>query len=385
MKKVIIAPDSFKGTMSAREVCRILSEEVKKICPDAEVICIPMSDGGEGMSESYVSLIGGELRFKEVTGPLGWFVDAEYGILPDGTAVMEMASCAGLPLMKGNLQPLHATTWGVGELMVHIAAQGCRKLLIGLGGSATNDCGIGMADAVGYRFLDGDGQQLAPYAWNLARVQHIVPPGELPALTVTAACDVNNPLCGPRGAAAVFGPQKGLQPEQIGPHDGAMAHFAEVIKRELGRDVKDIPGAGAAGGLGAGMLAFLNAELKPGIELLLDSVGFDAMLENADLVITGEGRLDGQSVAGKVPVGVARRAKAKGVSCIALCGCIGAEAEQVLSCGIDAYYASSDGSRSFEEVKKSCREDLAALAAGVLPKHLTNVQLKKEESSDIIN
>lgn len=377
MKKVILAPDSFKGTMCAREVCAIVSEEVKKCCPDAEVICVPMSDGGEGMSESYVSLIGGVLKNKEVTGPLGWFVDAEYGILPDGTAVMEMASCAGLPLVKGNLQPLHATTWGVGELMMHILGQGSSRFLIGLGGSATNDGGIGMADALGYRFLDEEGRRLAPYAWNLARVERIVPPEKMPALTVTAACDVNNPLCGPRGAAAVFGPQKGLLPEQIAPHDAAMAHFAEVIKRELGRDVKDVPGAGAAGGLGAGMLAFADAELKPGIELLLDSVGFDRMLQGADLVITGEGRLDGQSLAGKVPVGVARRAKAKGVPCIALCGCIGPEAEQVRGCGIDAYYASSDGSRSFEEVKKSCREDLAALAAAVLPKHFTNVVCAK--------
>lgn len=370
MKKIIIAPDSFKGTMSAREICRILSEEVKRICPDAEVICIPMSDGGEGMSENYVSLLGGELKTREVTGPMGEPVAAEYGILPDGTAVMEMASCAGLPLMKGDLQPLQATTRGVGELMVHLAAQGSRKLLIGLGGSATNDCGIGMADALGYRFLDGEGKTLAPYAWNLARVEKIIPPEKLPQLTITAACDVNNPLCGPQGAAAVFGPQKGLKPEQIGPHDAAMAHFAEVLRRELGRDVKNLPGAGAAGGLGAGMLAFLHAELKPGIELLLDSVGFDAMLENASLVITGEGRLDGQSVAGKVPVGVARRAREAGVACVALCGCIGPEAERVLSCGISAYYASSDGSRSFDEIQKTCREDLAALAARVLPAYL---------------
>ena len=373
MKKVILAPDSFKGTMSAREICRILRREIGKLCPDAEVICVPMSDGGEGMSESYVSLIGGELKTKEVTGPLGWFVDAEYGILPDGTAVMEMASCSGLPLTKGDLQPLHATTWGVGELMMHILSQGSNRFLIGLGGSATNDGGIGMADALGYRFYDGNGVYLAPYAWNLSRVERIVPPKKMPVMTVTAACDVNNPLCGPRGAVAVFGPQKGLKPEQIGPHDEAMAHFAEVIRRELGRDVKDVPGAGAAGGLGAGMLAFVEAELKPGIQMLLDSVGFDAMLQGADLVITGEGRLDGQSLAGKVPVGVARRAKEAGVPCIALCGCIGPEAEQVLSCGIDAYYASSDGSRSFAAIQKTCREDLAALAARVLPAHLTNV------------
>lgn len=370
MKRIIIAPDSFKGTLEAGQVCDIIAGEVKKLCRDAEVLCIPMSDGGEGMCSSYLSLIGGERRSLRVTGPKETPVEAEFGILPDGSAVMEMAACAGLPLMDGELEPLRATTYGVGELIEHIASLGCEKLLLGLGGSATNDCGIGMAAALGYRFLDAEGREVAPLAENLGKVDKIVPPEVLPDIRVRAACDVDNPLCGERGAAAVFGPQKGLRPEQIGPHDMAMAHFAQVIKGDLGPDVEEVSGAGAAGGLGAGVLAFLKGELTPGIELLLDSVGFDEMLDTADLVITGEGRLDGQSMAGKVPVGVSRRARAKGVPCIALAGCLGKGAELCLDEGISAYYACGPAGRDMEELRRCCRSELAGLAAKVLPEYL---------------
>lgn len=370
MKRIIIAPDSFKGTLEAGQVCDIIAGEVKKLCRDAEVLCIPMSDGGEGMCSSYLSLIGGERRSLSVSGPKGTTVEAEFGILPDGSAVMEMAACAGLPLMDGELEPLRATTYGVGELIEHIASLGCEKLLLGLGGSATNDCGIGMAAALGYRFLDAEGREVAPLAENLGKVDKIVPPEVLPDIRVRAACDVDNPLCGERGASAVFGPQKGLRPEQIGPHDMAMAHFAQVIKGDLGPDVAEVSGAGAAGGLGAGVLAFLKGELTPGIELLLDSVGFDEMLDTADLVITGEGRLDGQSMAGKVPVGVSRRARAKGVPCIALAGCLGKGAELCLDEGISAYYACGPAGRDMEELRRCCRSELAGLAAKVLPEYL---------------
>lgn len=370
MKRIIIAPDSFKGTLEAGQVCDIIAGEVKKLCRDAEVLCIPMSDGGEGMCSSYLSLIGGERRSLKVTGPKRTPVEAKFGILPDGSAAMEMAACAGLPLMDGELEPLRATTYGVGELIEHIASLGCEKLLLGLGGSATNDCGIGMAAALGYRFLDAEGREVAPLAENLGKVDKIDPPEVLPDIRVRAACDVDNPLCGERGASAVFGPQKGLRPEQIGPHDMAMAHFAQVIKRDLGPDVAEVSGAGAAGGLGAGVLAFLKGELTPGIELLLDSVGFDEMLDTADLVITGEGRLDGQSMAGKVPVGVSRRARAKGVPCIALAGCLGKGAELCLDEGISAYYACGPQGRDMEELRRCCRSELAGLAAKVLPEYL---------------
>lgn len=370
MKRVIIAPDSFKGTMTALEVSEIIEQTVRRYRPDLLVSKIPMSDGGEGMAESYISQIGGEMKSAFVTGPAGKKVECRYGILPDKTAVMEMAACAGLSLMNGELRPLHATTYGVGEMVNIISSQGCRKLLMGLGGSATNDCGIGMAAALGYRFFDADGSMLEPFAYNLSKVECIVKPKRLPYITVTAACDVDSPLCGERGSCAVFGPQKGLNKEQIPAHDAAMRHFAEVIKRDLGVDAALLPGSGAAGGLGMGVRAFLNAELAQGIELLLDSVGIDELLKNTVLVITGEGRIDGQSAAGKVPVGVGQRAKRAGVPCIALCGCIGENADEVLKYGIDAYYASSNTERSFEDIKANCFADMAHLADMVLPRYL---------------
>ena len=370
MKRVILAPDSFKGTMSAAQVCQILEGEIKRLAPDVELISIPMSDGGEGMAQSYVSLLGGSLHSQTVSGPAGKPVEAQYGLLPDGRVVMEMAACAGLPLMEGRLDPLNASTYGLGELICHVANSGCKRLLMGLGGSASNDCGIGMAAALGYRFLDGSGRELEALARNLGAVEDIVPPEKLPDMEICAACDVDNPLCGPRGAALVFGPQKGLKPREAAAHDTAMEHFAGLLKEKLGRDVKDVPGAGAAGGLGAGMLAFLNARLQPGIELLLDSADFDSLLDSADLVITGEGRLDGQSLAGKVPYGVARRCAAKAVKCIAICGALGPGAEELLKHGLSAYYAVTDGSRSFAEIKASCREELARAAAKLLPEYL---------------
>ena len=245
-----------------------------------------------------------------------------------------------------------------------------KKVLLGLGGSATNDCGIGMAGALGWIFLDKDNNKLEPYAYNLDKVEKIVPPKHPLTLQITAACDVKNPLCGPDGAAAVFGPQKGLKIEQILPHDEAMSHFADVIRRELGSDVKDLPGAGAAGGLGAGVTAFCDAVLKPGISMLLDAAHFDDLIKNADLVITGEGRLDWQSAEGKVPSGVGERCALSGVLCIALCGCLGRDAQKILGHGVSAYYPASEPGRSMEELKKTCRGDLSSLAARVLKPYL---------------
>lgn len=368
--KVIIAPDSFKGTMDADEVCAIIKAAVLELSPESEVICIPMSDGGEGMTASYRRLLGGERCFARVTGPRGEHIEAEYAVLPDSTAVMEMASCAGLPLMEGNLRPLEATTYGVGELLAAIEARGCRSVLMGLGGSATNDCGIGMAAALGWRFQDGEGNELRPLASEIGKVERIIRPKRPLSLKVLAACDVDNPLCGERGAARIFGPQKGLTPKQIPAHDAAMAHFAQVIERELGMELAELPGAGAAGGLGAGAIAFLGARLTPGAEMLLETAGMDALLEGAKLVITGEGKMDGQSASGKAPVCVAAHAKKAGVDCVALCGCIGAGAESALARGITAYYAASDGTKSREELKESCRDDLAKLARRVLGEYL---------------
>lgn len=362
MKKIIIAPDSFKGTLTAEEVCDILDAAVKRAVPGAETVLIPMSDGGEGMVAAYTRLLSGESHSAQVSGPRGEKLACPFGLLPDGTAVAEMAGCAGLPLMGGQLDPFRASTFGVGELLLALRDRGCDKVLMGIGGSATCDCGIGMAAALGFRFLDGEGKELAPYACNIGAVRQILLPEKLELPEITVACDVDNPLCGPNGACAVFGPQKGLQPEEIQPLDEDIKAFAGLIEDRLHVPVLDVPGAGAAGGLGAALLAFCGAKLTPGIEMLLDASGIDRELESAALVLTGEGRLDGQSMAGKVPVGVSRRAKRAGVPCLAVCGCIGKGAEAVLSQGISAYYAASEAGRSMDELRKTCRADLAAAA-----------------------
>ena len=370
MQRIIIAPDSFKGTMSAREICDILENEVKKLVPEAGTVKIPMSDGGEGMVEAYLGILGGEKKYLSVTGPKGMPVNAAYGILSDGSAITEMAECAGLSLMEGRLDPLHATTFGVGQLLRHLSDGGVRKVLMGIGGSATNDCGVGMAAALGYVFEDEAGVELAPYACNIGKIRHIRKPEALPELDITVACDVDNPLCGEKGASAIFGPQKGLKKEQIGPLDEDIRSFAALVKAELSVDVLNVPGAGAAGGLGAALMAFCGARLTPGIEMLLDAAGMDRLLTDARLVITGEGRIDHQSASGKVPVGVSRRAKRANVPCIAICGCVGEGAEAVLNEGISAFYACTDGTKSFEEIVKSCRDDLRETAARVLPEYI---------------
>ena len=261
---------------------------------------------------------------------------------------------------------MHATTFGVGELLKAVHAEGYRRILVGLGGSATNDCGIGMASALGYVFLDDAGLPLDAYACNIGKIRSIKVPESRLDLAITVACDVSNPLCGPNGASVVFGPQKGLKGNDIQALDLSIYNFAKLIKAETGADVLDLPGAGAAGGLGAAMIAFCNAVLKPGIEIFLDAADIDNTLKETELVITGEGRIDGQSAAGKVPVGVGRRAKRAAVPCIAICGCIGEGADLVRKEGISAYYPTTDGRKSFEEIMDSCHGDLAYAADQIL-------------------
>lgn len=373
MKKVIIAPDSFKGTMTAEEVCAIIKASVLKYAPDAETVCIPMSDGGEGMVQSYLSFCGGEQTSANVTGPLGIKLDAVYGLLPDGSAVMEMAACAGLPLMGDKKNPMLATTYGVGEMLQQAKLRGVKRVLMGIGGSATNDCGLGMAAALGYAFLDKDDNVVEPKVCNMLRIEKIRKPAAMNDLNITVACDVNNPLFGPTGAAYTFGAQKGANKAMIETLDDGLAHMAKVIRRELGIDVSSVPGGGAAGGLGAGLIAFTGAELKPGIEMLLDTVRFDDLLEGAAVVFTGEGQIDWQSVYGKVPVGVAMRAKRKDIPCIALCGSIGKRAEEVYNYGVTAVFSAVNGLTDLEHVKKTCKKDLEMLSVSVVRTMLARI------------
>lgn len=366
MNRFILAPDSFKGTMTATEVCDIWEASILRHIPDARIQRMPVADGGEGMVDAYLRILGGERITAHVSGPFGKPMDADYAILPNGAAVMEMAACAGLPLVGEEKDPLRASTYGVGELLKDAAGRGVTKVLLGLGGSATNDCGIGMAAALGYRFLNSVGSPLEALAINMSSVAHIERPERALNLTVTAACDVDNPLYGPSGATYTYGMQKGAAGETLALLDAGLMNMAAVISRDLGKDIALLPGSGAAGGMGAGVAAFLHGSLTPGIELLLDAAGFEHMLQDADCVLTGEGRIDWQSARGKVPVGIANRAKKYGVPVIALCGSIGEGMEAVYEHGITAVFSAVRTTADFPSIKKTCRDDMRLLCDAVI-------------------
>lgn len=365
LKKIILAPDSFKGTLSAQEVCRIEKKVLTGYFPEAKIECIPMADGGEGMVDAYLNILGGRRNSVTVNGPLGNPITSYFGILPDGSAVIEMAAAAGLPLVKGRENPLYTSTYGVGEMIAQARRDGIGKILLGLGGSCTNDCGVGMASALGFRFLGKDGMELEARAYNLHRIYKIVEPDEPFNVEIYAACDVSNPLIGPNGATYTFGPQKGADQETLDCLERGVAHFAEVLSEHYGYDCTQIPGAGAAGGMGAAVRMMLNGTLKSGIELLLDATKFDSTLEDADLVITGEGRVDWQSAFGKVVSGVGERCKKKNVPCIALGGSVGKGVERVYEHGITAVFSSIQNIATFDEVKNASQENLERLIDSV--------------------
>ena len=330
--KLIFAPDSMKGSLSAMESCDILERVAARIFPEAETLSIPVADGGEGTVDALLRAMGGSRRRVKVTGPLFEPEEAEWGMLPDGTAVMEMAQASGLPYVPADQRdPRKATSLGTGEMIAQALREGARSILIGIGGSATNDGGIGMLTALGARFTDEEGQEVPPTGAGMIRVAGADFSGLMPELrdvSMTVICDVTNPLLGPNGATWIYGPQKGAIPEIRDELEAGMAHYAGVVEKSLGRDISSFPGAGAAGGLGAALGGVLGAQLKTGIDAVLDAVRFEEKLEGASLVITGEGRMDGQSIRfGKVPVGVARRCAARGIPAAALVGGIGDGAE----------------------------------------------------------
>ncbi len=366
MNNFLIAMDSFKGTMDAETACGLVEGAIRAHIADAHVVCLPMSDGGEGLTQACLRINGGQKGSVNIAGPFGKVMAAPYGVLANGVAVFEMAACAGLPLVGAVKDPLHATTQGVGDFLRYAEKTGYRQVLMGIGGSATNDCGIGMASALGYVFLDENGQTVAPLACNMVKVRHIQRPENPLKIKVTVACDVDNPLYGPEGATYVYGAQKGADEAIKNILDLGMQNMAEVINADLSVDVADMEGAGAAGGLGAGLVAFCGAELQSGVDLLLDTVKFDAMLEDIDVVFTGEGRIDGQSVRGKVPVGISRRCKKRAIPCIALCGSIGQGVEAVYEEGITAVFSAIRGVSSLEQIKETCKADLAMLADSVM-------------------
>ena len=339
--KIVVAPDSFKGSVSALEAANAMEQGLRRVFPDAVIEKIPMADGGEGTVQSLVDATGGHIQTHRVVAPLENEVDAQFGILAGGeTAVIEMASASGLTLVPADKRnPLRTTTYGTGQLIHAALEAGCRRLIIGIGGSATNDGGAGMAEVLGVRLLDANGNQIPRGGAGLGQLASIDITGLHPAIAETetvVACDVNNPLTGPDGASHVYGPQKGATPEMIETLDQHLAHFDSVLTRTLGKSFNDVPGAGAAGGLGAGLMAFLNAELQLGVNIMIDAVNLEERVKGASVVFTGEGQLDFQTAFGKTPVGVAKVAKAHNIPVIAIAGGIAEGAEAVYDAGIDA-------------------------------------------------
>lgn len=362
MKKVLLIPDSFKGTMSSGEICEIMRGVIHRHYPQAQVIGIPVADGGEGSVDSFLAAMGGERITLPVRGPYHEEITGFYGILPEGAAVIEMAAAAGLPLVGDRMHAEQTTTYGVGQLIEHAAQAGAKKIIVGLGGSATNDGGAGAAAALGVRFYNAAGEAFIPVGATLKDIERIDTSGLSPALAgveLVTMCDIDNPLCGPSGAAAVFGPQKGADPDMVRLLDDGLRHMAQVVGRDLGKEILDLPGAGAAGGMGGGMVAFFGSQLQMGIETVLDTVGFDQLLEGADIVFSGEGKIDYQSLRGKVVIGVARRTKRKGVPLIAIVGDIGDDIEGVYEQGVTGVFSINRVAVPYKEARMRSKSDLA--------------------------
>ncbi|HGE6106677.1 TPA: glycerate kinase [Vibrio cholerae] len=368
--KVVIAPDSFKESLTAKQVCDAIQAGLARVWHDAKFVAIPVADGGEGTVQSLVDATQGRLVEVKVMGPQGKRVEAFYGMLGDNqTAVIEMAAASGLhhvPLAQRD--PKLTTSFGTGELIRHALDQGVTKLIIGLGGSATNDGGVGMLAALGARFTNADGDPIQLTGGGLRELTHIDLQDFDPRLQncdILVACDVNNPLCGDKGASAVFGPQKGATPEDVQLLDGALRQFGLLTEKVTGKMVLESAGAGAAGGMGAALLAYTQAILRPGIEIVLETVQLAHQVSDADLVITGEGRIDSQTVHGKTPMGVAKVAKRFDVPVLALCGCTGDNYQAVYQCGIDAVFVAVPRAMSLEDALKESDFNLADLAENV--------------------
>ncbi len=359
--KILIAPDSFKGSNSSLKVAQAIEEGVYRVFPEAEIEIVPIGDGGEGTVEALVEANEGEIVRVQVSGPLGDPVDAFYGITDEGTAVIEMAAASGLDLVPEEKRDVRrASTYGTGELIKHaLDVQGAEEIILAIGGSATNDGGTGMAAALGYRFFDAEGNELpqggAGLA-NLARIDDSNVDPRVKAARFRVACDVNNPLYGERGASAVYGPQKGATAQDVKDLDAALRQLAAVVEKQFDLKVDETPGAGAAGGLGFGLMVFCGASLEKGIDIVLDAVDFDERLEHKDMVITGEGKIDGQTAYGKVPIGISYRAKQKGVPVLVIAGDIGDGIEAVYDKGIDAVMSTVNRAMSLKEAMGNSHE-----------------------------
>lgn len=341
--KMLLASDSYKGSLTTMQVAEQIKKGVRKVFPEAEFMCVPVADGGEGTVETMVTHLGGEYRTVKVTAPDGSKIDARYGILKNGIAVIEMAAASGLPIIpKEKRNVMTATTYGTGEMIKAALAEECEQIYIGVGGSATNDGGVGMAQALGYSFLDRNGKEVGFGGGELEKIEKIDSSGADPRLKkkkIVVMSDVINPLCGKSGAAAIYGPQKGASPKQVEELDRGLKHLANLIREQMGINLEELPGAGAAGGLGAGLVAFAGAEIRSGIKTVLELANFREKLDWADLVITGEGKIDSQSVLGKVISGISQMAKEKNIPVIAVSGAIEYGAEVIYDKGVSTMEA----------------------------------------------
>ena len=368
--KIVIAPDSFKESLTALEVAEAIEAGLKKVLPDAEYVKVPMADGGEGTVQSLVDATEGRLISAEVCAPLGNKVKAEFGLSGDGrTAIIEMAAASGLHLVPPEARnPLRTTSYGTGELICAALDEGVEKIIVGIGGSATNDGGAGMLQALGALLLDAHHQPIGAGGGCLQDLAAIDLSGldkRLAGVEIVVACDVDNPLCGEKGASAVFGPQKGATPEMVQALDSGLQHFADIAARDLGLDIQSPAGAGAAGGMGGGVLLLPDARLQAGVQIVMEAVKLAEKVQDADLVITGEGRMDAQSVHGKTPIGVAHTAKAFGKPVIAIVGCLREDYEVVYAQGIDAVFPIIRQLGSLEEILQHGRDNLVSAAQNV--------------------
>ncbi len=383
--RVVVAPDKFKGSLTALEAADAMARGLARVDPCARIDRVPMADGGEGTVAALVAATGGSYRTVTVTGPLGEPVDASFGLLGDGcTAALEMASASGLWLVPPDLRdPMRATTRGTGQLLLAALEAGARRVIVGIGGSATNDGGAGLGQALGFRLLDTQGRELGPGGGELdrlARIERTDQAAVLGSAAIAVACDVTNPLCGPQGASAVYGPQKGATPEMVEQLDRNLAHFADIVERDLDTDIRDIPGSGAAGGLGGGLVAFAGGQLEGGVNLVIEAVHLRDRLLTADLCLTGEGALDGQSAFGKTAVGVARLALALGCPTLAIAGSIGPGAEAVREQGIDAYFSICPGPVSLDEAIERASELLENATAQAVRAILAGRNARRAQS-----
>ena len=370
MKKAVLIPDSFKGTLSSLQICSILSGKILQYYPECQVISIPVADGGEGSVDCFLTALGGEKVRETVKNPYLEDMEAFYGKLDGGrTGVIEMASCAGLPLVENRKDPGKTSTYGVGQLILAAARSGCEKLVVGLGGSCTNDVGCGAAAAVGIRFYNKKGEAFIPTGGTLKDVERIdasdLAP-ELRCVEIVTMCDIDNPMYGPTGAAHIFGPQKGADPQMVEELDEGVKHLSRVIERDLGIFVADVPGAGAAGAMGAGMIAFFHSRLQRGIETVLDTVRFDEIISDADMIFTGEGKIDTQSLRGKVVIGVGKRAKKQKVPVTVIVGGAEPDIDAAYDMGVTAIFPINRLPLDFSVSRQYSEQNMTLTADNIL-------------------